>query len=147
MIITQATFGVRRPMSTTFVAIFKGYNFVVYTKIKFEEEEGQKCIIRKKEFGQTNTRKRKGEGTMLPHQRSTKWRNEEEWPAHLQLGEQAQLWEEGQTWGASTRRGDHFVLSYIYVVMSKLISCPSLVAKNHKSHFSRSRAAVIYVLG
>ena len=41
MIISQATFGVRRPMSTTFVDIFKGYNFVVYTKIKFEEEEGQ----------------------------------------------------------------------------------------------------------
>jgi hypothetical protein len=46
MIITRATFGVRRPMSTTFVDNFKGYNFVVYTKIKFEEEEGQICRIR-----------------------------------------------------------------------------------------------------
>ena len=29
MIISHATFGVRRPMSTTFVGIFKGYNAVV----------------------------------------------------------------------------------------------------------------------
>ena len=41
MAISQATFGVRRPMSTTFVDIFKGYNAVVYTKIKFQEEMGQ----------------------------------------------------------------------------------------------------------
>ena len=33
--ISQATFGVRRPMSTTFVDIFKGYNAEVYTKVKF----------------------------------------------------------------------------------------------------------------
>jgi hypothetical protein len=46
MAISGATLGVRRPMSTTFVDIFKGYNFVVYTKIKFEEEEGQICRIR-----------------------------------------------------------------------------------------------------
>ena len=48
MIITQATFGVRRPMSTTFVDIFKGYNFVVDTKIKFEEEAGQKARMEAK---------------------------------------------------------------------------------------------------
>ena len=41
MVISQAKFGVRRPMSTTFVDIFKGYNAVVYTKIKFQEEAGQ----------------------------------------------------------------------------------------------------------
>ena len=35
MAISEATLGVRRPMSTTFVDIFKGYNAVVYTKIKF----------------------------------------------------------------------------------------------------------------
>ena len=46
MIISRGNFGVRRPMSTTFVDIFKGYNFVVYTKIKLEEEEGQNCRIR-----------------------------------------------------------------------------------------------------
>ena len=39
--ISQATFGVRRPMSTTFVDIFKGYNAVVHTKIKFQEKVGQ----------------------------------------------------------------------------------------------------------
>ena len=41
MAISQATFGVRRPKSTTFVYIFKGYNAVVHTKIKFQEEAGQ----------------------------------------------------------------------------------------------------------
>ena len=41
MAISQATFGVRRPMSTTFVDIFKGYNAVVHTKIKFQELSGQ----------------------------------------------------------------------------------------------------------
>ena len=41
MAISHATFGVRRAMSTTFVYIFKGYNAVVYTKIKFQEEAGQ----------------------------------------------------------------------------------------------------------
>jgi hypothetical protein len=35
MAISGATLGIRRPMSTTFVGIFKGYNFVVYTKTKF----------------------------------------------------------------------------------------------------------------
>ena len=45
MIITQATFGVRRPMSTTFVDIFKGYNAVVYTKIKFQVKRVQKGEI------------------------------------------------------------------------------------------------------
>ena len=45
MAISQATFGVRRPMSTTFVDIFKGYNAEVYTKIKFQEEVGQNCKI------------------------------------------------------------------------------------------------------
>ena len=45
MVISEAKFGVRRPMSTTFVDIFKGYNFVVYTKIKFKEEAGQICRI------------------------------------------------------------------------------------------------------
>ena len=45
MIISQAAFGVRRPTSTTFVDIFKGYNAVVYTKIKFQVEEGQKGEI------------------------------------------------------------------------------------------------------
>ena len=46
MIISQAMFGVRRPTSTTtFVDIFKGYNVVVYTKIKFQEERGQKGKI------------------------------------------------------------------------------------------------------
>ena len=39
--ISQATFGVRRPMSTTFVDIFKGYNVVVHSKIKLQEEAGQ----------------------------------------------------------------------------------------------------------
>ena len=39
--ISRATFGVRRPASTTFVDIFKGYNAVVYTKTKFQEETGQ----------------------------------------------------------------------------------------------------------
>ena len=33
-------------MSTTFVDIFKGYNFVVDTKTNFEEEAGQKARIR-----------------------------------------------------------------------------------------------------
>ena len=42
MVISQATFGVRRPTSTTSVDIFKGYNAVVYTKSKFQEEAGQK---------------------------------------------------------------------------------------------------------
>ena len=42
MAISQATFGVRRPTSTTFVDIFKGYNAEVYMKIKFQEEAGQK---------------------------------------------------------------------------------------------------------
>ena len=42
MAITQATFGVRRPTSTTFVDIFKGYNAVVSTKSKFQVEAGQK---------------------------------------------------------------------------------------------------------
>ena len=42
MAISQAAFGVRRPTSTTFVDIFKGYNAVVYTKIKFQVEDGQK---------------------------------------------------------------------------------------------------------
>ena len=42
MAISGAVFGVRRPMSTTFVGIFKGYNAVVYTKIKFQVERGQK---------------------------------------------------------------------------------------------------------
>ena len=45
MVISQATFGVRRPTSTTFVDIFKGYNAVVYTKIKFQVERGQKGEI------------------------------------------------------------------------------------------------------
>ena len=45
MAIYQATFGVRRPTSTTFVDIFKGYTVVVYTKIKFQVEEGQKGKI------------------------------------------------------------------------------------------------------
>ena len=35
MAISGATLGIRRPVSTTFVDIFKGYNFVVYTKTKF----------------------------------------------------------------------------------------------------------------
>ena len=39
--ISRASFGVRRPASTTFVDIFKGYNAVVYTKTKFQEETGQ----------------------------------------------------------------------------------------------------------
>ena len=39
--ISQATSGVGRPTSTTFVDIFKGYIAVVYTKIKFQEEAGQ----------------------------------------------------------------------------------------------------------
>ena len=42
MAISGAAFGVRRPTSTTFVDIFKGYNAVVYTKIKFQVERGQK---------------------------------------------------------------------------------------------------------
>ena len=42
MAISGATLGIRRPTSTTFVGIFKGYNFVVYTKTKFWEEVGQK---------------------------------------------------------------------------------------------------------
>ena len=41
MIISQATFGVRRPTSTTFVDTFKSYNVVVYTKSKFQVEVGQ----------------------------------------------------------------------------------------------------------
>ncbi len=43
MTISQATFGVRRPTSTTFVDIFKGYNAEVYMKIKFQDETGQNC--------------------------------------------------------------------------------------------------------
>ena len=39
--ISRATVGVRRPTSTTFVDIVKGYNAVVYTKTKFQEETGQ----------------------------------------------------------------------------------------------------------
>ena len=46
MAISQATFGVRRPTSTTFVDIFKGYNAEVYTKIKFQEEAGQNSAFR-----------------------------------------------------------------------------------------------------
>ena len=42
MAISGATLGIRRPTSTTFVGIFKGYNVVVYTKTKFGEEVGQK---------------------------------------------------------------------------------------------------------
>ena len=42
MAISGAAFGVRRPTSTTFVNIFKGYNAEVYTKIKFQVERGQK---------------------------------------------------------------------------------------------------------
>ena len=42
MAISGAAFGVRRPTSTTFVDIFKGYNAVVYMKIKFQLERGQK---------------------------------------------------------------------------------------------------------
>ena len=42
MAISGAAFGVRRPTSTTFVDIFKGYNAVVYTEIKFQVERGQK---------------------------------------------------------------------------------------------------------
>ena len=50
--ITQGTFGVRRPMSTTFVDIFKGYNAVVYTKIKLQEETGQNSkTVQKTEVG------------------------------------------------------------------------------------------------
>ena len=45
MVISGAAFGVRRPTSTTFVGIFKGYNAVVYTKIKFQVERGQKGEI------------------------------------------------------------------------------------------------------
>lgn len=39
--ISTNVFGVRRPMSTTFEDLFKGYNFVVYTKIGIQEEEGR----------------------------------------------------------------------------------------------------------
>ncbi len=39
--ISEATVGVRRPTSTTFEDLFKGYNIVVYTKIRIQEEEGQ----------------------------------------------------------------------------------------------------------
>ena len=42
MAISGAVVGVRRPTSTNFVDIFKGYNAVVYTKIKFQVERGQK---------------------------------------------------------------------------------------------------------
>ena len=42
MAISGDAFGVRRPTSTTFVDIFKGYNAIVYTKIKFQVEKGQK---------------------------------------------------------------------------------------------------------
>ena len=45
MAISGAAFGVRRPTSTTFVDIFKAYNAVVYTKIKFQVERGQKGEI------------------------------------------------------------------------------------------------------
>ena len=45
MAISGATFGVRRPTSTTFVGIFKGYNDEVYTKSKFQVERGQKGEI------------------------------------------------------------------------------------------------------
>jgi hypothetical protein len=45
MAISGAAFGVRRPTSTTFVDIFKGYNAEVYTKIKFQVERGQKDEI------------------------------------------------------------------------------------------------------
>ena len=48
MAISGAAFGVRRPTSTTFVGIFKGYNFVVYTKIKFQLERGQKYELRRR---------------------------------------------------------------------------------------------------
>ena len=34
MAISQAAFGVRRPTSTTFEDLFKGFNAVVYLKIK-----------------------------------------------------------------------------------------------------------------
>ena len=39
--ISEATVGVRRPMSTTFEDLFKGYNIVVYMKIRIQEKKGQ----------------------------------------------------------------------------------------------------------
>ena len=45
MIISQAAFGVRRPTSTTFVDIFKGYNADVDMKSKFQVEVGQNCKV------------------------------------------------------------------------------------------------------
>ena len=55
--ISQATFGFRRPMSTTFVDLFKGYNVVAYTKIKLQEEEGQNNpTVQQKRTGNNSTR-------------------------------------------------------------------------------------------
>ena len=54
MAISQATFGVRRPMSTTFVDIIKGYNAVVFLKIKFQEETGQNSKIEEGRYFHTD---------------------------------------------------------------------------------------------
>ena len=45
--ISDATVGVRRPTSTTFEDLFKGYNIVVYMKIRIQREEGQNNPTRK----------------------------------------------------------------------------------------------------
>ena len=65
MAISGATLGIRRPVSTTFVDIFKGYNFVVYTKTKFGEEVGQKRQ-RSEENGQCQIRGRGRRSAVAP---------------------------------------------------------------------------------
>ena len=45
--ISEDTVGVRRPTSNTFEDLFKGYNIVVYMKIRFQREEGQNNPTRK----------------------------------------------------------------------------------------------------
>ena len=47
--ISEATVGVRRPTSTTFEDLFKGYNIVVYMKIRIQREEGQNNPTRKQQ--------------------------------------------------------------------------------------------------
>ena len=52
--ISNATVGVRRPTSTTFEDLFKGYNIVVYMKIRIQGEEGQNNPTRKQRLGATS---------------------------------------------------------------------------------------------